>query len=225
MPDDPRLEIRESFKARAIGTAAGCLMRLIAATIRFRITDTANLANFPSPVVYALWHEDIFIVPAAWNRAYGSFRRAVILTSASHDGAAVARAMSFFRLGSVRGSTSRRAVAALVALKKSLRDGFDVCVTPDGPRGPRRNLQGGLVKLAQSTRSPVVPIHLTYHSAWRLKSWDRFAIPKPFSRVDVVFGSRLDVPSDLTDDAFETTRSHIESVMRSEPLPQHPKTP
>jgi lysophospholipid acyltransferase (LPLAT)-like uncharacterized protein len=227
MADNARMEIRDSFKARAIGSAAGCLMRLISATLRFEISDEAGLVTYQGPVVYALWHEDIFVVPAAWCKAYGRIRRAVILTSASHDGAAVARAMSLFGMGSVRGSTSRRAVAALVAMKKSLRDGYDVCVTPDGPRGPRRVLQAGLVKLAQSAGAPVVPIRLTYGSAWRLKTWDRFAIPKPFSRVRVVFGSALAVPPGLSDDAFEAERARIESVMRHETPPEtpDPKTP
>lgn len=222
MADDARMEIRDSFKARAIGSAGGCLMRLIAATLRFEIVDAAGLLTYQGPVVYALWHEDIFVVPAAWSKTYGHNRRAVILTSASHDGAAVARAMSFFRLGSVRGSTSRRAVAALVAMKQALRQGYDVCVTPDGPRGPRRVLQAGLVKLAQSAGVPVVPIHLYYGSEWRLNTWDRFAIPKPFSRVRVVFGSRLAVPPGLADDAFETERAHIESVMRDDTPPHNP---
>jgi len=227
MANDARMEIRDSFKARAIGTAGGCLMRLIAATLRLEIVDAAGLASYQGPVVYALWHEDIFVVPAGWRKAYGRIRRAVILTSASHDGAAVARAMSLFGLGSVRGSTSRRAVAALVAMKKSLREGYDVCVTPDGPRGPRRVLQAGLVKLAQSAGVPVVPIHLTYGSAWRLNTWDRFAIPKPFSRVRVVFGSMLAVPPGLSDDAFAAERAHIESVMRRDTPPDnpHPQTP
>jgi lysophospholipid acyltransferase (LPLAT)-like uncharacterized protein len=214
--DAKRLEIRDSFKARAIGTVGGCLMRLIAATLRFEIVDQAGLMRDQKPVVYALWHEDIFVVPAAWRKQYGRIRRAVILTSASHDGAAVARAMSLFRLGSVRGSTSRRAVAALVAMKKALREGYDVCVTPDGPRGPRRVLQAGLVKLAQSAGSPVIPIHLTYGSCWRLNTWDKFAIPKPFSRVRVVFGSALGISPGLSDDAFEAERAHIESIMRKD---------
>ena len=227
MADDARLEIRDSLKARAIGSLAGRLMRLIAATLRFEIVDTAGLVTYQGPVVYALWHEDIFVVPAAWQKAFGRIRRAVILTSASHDGAAVARAMAFFRLGSVRGSTSRRAVAALVAMKKALREGYDVCVTPDGPRGPRRVLQAGLVKLAQSAGVPVVPIHLTYGAAWRLKTWDRFAIPRPFSHVRVVFGSRLAISPGLSDDAFEAERAHIESVMRHDTPPDNtdPQTP
>ncbi len=222
MADDARLEIRDSLKARAIGSLAGRLMRLIAATLRFEIVDTAGLVTYQGPVVYALWHEDIFVVPAAWQKAFGRIRRAVILTSASHDGAAVARAMAFFRLGSVRGSTSRRAVAALVAMKKALREGYDVCVTPDGPRGPRRVLQAGLVKLAQSAGVPVVPIHLTYGAAWRLKTWDRFAIPRPFSHVRVVFGSRLAISPGLSDDAFEAERAHIEYVMRHDTPPDNP---
>jgi lysophospholipid acyltransferase (LPLAT)-like uncharacterized protein len=109
----------------------------------------------------------------------------VVLTSASHDGAALATAMGVFGIGSVRGSSSRRGVAALVGMRKALREGIDVCVTPDGPRGPRYMIQAGLVKLAETSAAPVIPIHVEYPNCWRLKTWDRFAIPKPCSTVRV----------------------------------------
>lgn len=210
-----RLEIRESRKASITGTLAGWLMRLWCLTLRMKVEDRWGGKGGAAPVIFALWHNRIFVVPPAWRKLIRGKRRVVVLTSASHDGATLARAMGVFGIGSVRGSSSRRAVAALVALRKALKDGIDCCVTPDGPRGPRYVLQPGLVKLAESGGAEVVPIHVEFGRAWRLKSWDRFAIPLPFSRVRVVFDEALAVPPGLANDDFERWRARIEEVLRA----------
>ena len=211
-----RSEIRESGKATLLGNLAGRIMQAWCATLRFEIVDRCGLTRpggLPGPVIYCLWHNRIFAVPAAWKRACGKHRRAVVLTSASHDGAALARAVGVFGIGSVRGSSSRRGVAALVGMRKALREGIDACITPDGPRGPRYIIQSGLVKLAETSGAPVIPIHVQYRSCWRLKTWDRFAVPKPCSTVRVIFDEALAVPEGLSEDEFESWRRRIESIM------------
>ncbi|GAA5483830.1 lysophospholipid acyltransferase family protein [Haloferula sargassicola] len=210
-----RSEIRESRKATVLGTAAGWLMRVWCSTLRYEIEDRAGFVAAEKPVIYALWHNRIFTVPDAWDRLVRGRRRTVVLTSASHDGAMLARAVGVFGLGSVRGSSSRRGVAALVALRKAMREGSDCCVTPDGPRGPRYVVQPGTVKLAETTGAPIIPIHVTFASAWRLKSWDRFVVPKPFSRVRVIFDAALAVPAGLSDDDFERCRKQLEDLLRA----------
>ncbi|BCU77387.1 lysophospholipid acyltransferase family protein [Luteolibacter sp. LG18] len=223
-----RHEIRKSRKTAIFGTLAGGLMRLWCATLRYEIVDRCKLGvpeGIPGPVIYALWHNRLFSVPKAWKRLCGKHRRAAVLTSASHDGDVLSRAMGAFGIGAVRGSSSRRAIAALVGLKRALVEGVDVCLTPDGPRGPRYKLQGGLVKLAQTTGAPVIPVHVELSSCWRLKSWDRFMIPKPFSRVRIIFDQALAVPASLSDDAFETERARIESVLLAATHDSEPATP
>lgn len=214
-----RLEVRESRKSSALGTLAGWVMRLWCGTLRYEIEDRAGLtdrANFPGPVIFCLWHNRIFYAPDGWRQHVRPFRpRLVVLTSASHDGATLARAMAVLGMGAVRGSSSRRAVAALVGMKRALREGQDICVTPDGPRGPRYVLQAGPVKLAESAGAPIIPVHAFAASAWRLKTWDRFEIPKPFSRVRVVFDHALVVPPGLADDAFEAERARLEAILRN----------
>ncbi len=217
MNDEQRREIRGSRKASLTGWLAGWVMRVFGWTLRIEVDDRAGLAGVhKGPVIYALWHNRIFVVPGAWRKAFGRTRRAVVLTSASHDGAMLARAVGVFGIGAVRGSSSRRGVAALVAMRKALRQGSDVCVTPDGPRGPRYRLQPGLVKLAETSTAPVVPVHVEFGAAWRLKSWDRFHVPKPFSRVRVVFDRALAVPAALSEDDFEGWRARIEEVLNAE---------
>ena len=211
-----RTEIRESGKSTFLGKLAGRIMQAYCATLRFEIEDRCGLTRpggIPGPVIYCLWHNRIFTVPAAWKMACGKHRRAVVLTSASHDGATLARAVGVFGIGSVRGSSSRRGVAALVSMRKALREGTDVCITPDGPRGPRYVIQPGIVKLAEASGALLIPIHVEYPACWTLKTWDRFAIPKPCSKVRVIFDEALAVPAGLSEDDFETWRRRIEEIM------------
>jgi lysophospholipid acyltransferase (LPLAT)-like uncharacterized protein len=101
----------------------------------------------------------------------------------------------------------------MMALLRRLRDGCLVVITPDGPRGPRYVVQPGAVKLAQVSGVPVIPVRVEYSGAWRLKSWDRFRIPWPFSAVNIVLEQALDVPRELDEDAFEEQRKRIENVL------------
>lgn len=210
-------EIRGDRKSVILGTLAGWLIKLWSFTVRYKIVDNCKVCTpdgHTSAVIFALWHNRIFTVPPVWWRTGGKWRRSVVLTSASKDGAILAAAMKVFSLGAVRGSSSRRAVAALIGMKRALREGLDVCITPDGPRGPRYIFHPGVVKLAQASGAPIIPIHVSYSSAWRLKTWDRLVIPKPFSQVIVTFDTMLVVPPDLDDAGFEAERARIESVLR-----------
>jgi lysophospholipid acyltransferase (LPLAT)-like uncharacterized protein len=125
----------------------------------------------------------------------------------------VAAAMKVFGLDSIRGSSSRRGVAALVGLKRALAAGNDICLTPDGPRGPRYRVQPGFLKLAEATGAPIIPIHLRFSNAWRLKTWDRFVIPKPFSRVEITFAEPIHIPRGLDETAFENERQKLEALL------------
>ncbi|MBK1882339.1 lysophospholipid acyltransferase family protein [Luteolibacter pohnpeiensis] len=211
-------EIRESRKASALGVLAGWIMRGLSATLRFEVNDECGVMKrggpVPAPAIFALWHNRIVVIPPIWRKTFGRFRPCVVLTSASHDGATLARAMSVFGLGAVRGSSSRRGAAALIGLKRALREGSDVCITPDGPRGPRYEVHPGMVKLAQSSGAPIVLIHATFESAWRLKSWDRLVIPKPFSRVHITYGPMLEIPSKLDEAAFEAECERVQTALR-----------
>lgn len=211
-------EIRTSRKAERLGATAGWLMRMASSTWRARYIDRCGILERdgkPRPVIVLLWHNRIFAGIPLWRKTCGQWRDTVALTSASHDGAAVASAAAVFGLGAVRGSSSRRGAAALVGLRRALRDGSDVAITPDGPRGPRYVMQPGIVKLAQSSGADIIPIHLRFPSAWRLRTWDGFVIPKPFSRVTMTFDEALVVPRRLADDDFERWRKKLENLLRA----------
>ena len=152
-------------RARILGTLAGWLMqsgRHPALRSRGPLRPHPPGAAVP-PVIYALWHNRIFTIPPLVERICGTHRKAVVLTSASQDGAMLARAMAVFGLGSVRGSSSRRGGGRPDRHRNARsKEGLDVCITPDGPRGPRYVFQPGVIKLAESTGAPILPIHVRY---------------------------------------------------------------
>lgn len=209
-------EIRGTQKNVILGTLAGFGMKLWSLTLRYEIDDRCGITrpgNQSEPVIFALWHNRIFSIPPIWWKTGGNGRKSLVLTSASKDGAILSSAMAVFGLGAIRGSSSRRAVAALIGMKRALKEGFDICITPDGPRGPRYSFHPGVIKLAESSGALIVPIHASYSSAWRLKSWDRMVIPKPFSRVRIIFDEMLVVPAKLGEAAFESRRERLQAVL------------
>lgn len=217
MSSEKSREIRSSRKSVVAGTLAGYLMKLWSYTLRFEIVDECGITkpgNYLGPVIFALWHNRIFSIPPVWWKTGGNQRKAVILTSASHDGDVVAHAMAVFGLGAVRGSSSRRGVAALLSLKRALLEGLDVCVTPDGPRGPRYDFQPGIIKLAESSGSPIIPIHIQFSAAWRMRSWDRFVIPMPLSLVKIIFAAAIPLSRGMSPEVFESARLNLETILR-----------
>jgi lysophospholipid acyltransferase (LPLAT)-like uncharacterized protein len=139
-----------------------------------------------------------------------------VLTSPSKDGDILAGVMANLGMGSVRGSSSRRGSTAIRELSSLLEAGVDLAITPDGPRGPKYALGPGAVFLAQKTGVPIIPLHARYHWAIRLKTWDSFAIPLPFSRVDIVMDPYLTVDPEATD--LEAERLRLETLLKEEAI-------
>ncbi|MFT6179098.1 MAG: lysophospholipid acyltransferase (LPLAT)-like uncharacterized protein [Akkermansiaceae bacterium] len=206
-------EIRTSWKARLSGRLGGWLIRLLGMTLRREVVGEAETLNaHPHPLIHVLWHNRILASPFLWRKIYPK-REVVVLTSASKDGAVLAAAVKVFKVGAVHGSSSRRGAAAIVALRRATREGKDLVFTPDGPRGPRYQLQPGVVKIAQTTGLRIVPLHIDYLSCWTLSTWDRFRIPKPFSKVRVTLGETVTVPRELDAEGFEKERLRLEEIL------------
>lgn len=194
------------------------MLRLLFATLRLRIHDPHGFLASPpaTPVICAFWHNRILAITAAFLRCYPAGRRGVlVLTSPSKDGTWLGLVAGHLGMGSVRGSSSRRGALAMRELLERVAAGYDIAITPDGPRGPCYELGPGLAYLAQKAQLPVLPCHAAFRSAWRLRTWDRFAIPKPFSRVDVTLGPLLSVPATEDEAAFLAEHRKIESVLRA----------
>lgn len=207
--------MRPVRKAEFFAAIAAPLMRLLFRTLRVRVIDRAGFtaATELRPLFYVFWHNRMLIMPYIFER-YVRPRPAAALTSASKDGEFVAAIVRQFGILPVRGSSSRRGGQALVEMRRLVRRNYIVGVTPDGPRGPRAELQSGVVKLAQLTGAPVMPVHVRYSHCWRLKTWDGFMIPRPFSSVEVTFDELQSVAETSDDDAFEKERARLELVLR-----------
>jgi lysophospholipid acyltransferase (LPLAT)-like uncharacterized protein len=202
---------------RAAACTGALLLRALFATLRLRIHDPSGFLSNPPPhpVIYAFWHNRILAITAAFLRVYPRGRRGVlVLTSASKDGMWLGELASRLGMGSVRGSSSRRGATAMRELLERVAQGYDIAITPDGPRGPKYELGSGLVYLAQKAAMPILPCHARFGGALHLKTWDNFAIPLPFARLDVTIGPAVHVPRDPAD--FEVERTRIESVLRAE---------
>jgi lysophospholipid acyltransferase (LPLAT)-like uncharacterized protein len=200
-------------KANLIGFVATCAVRLLISTLRFKIDDQAGAQQGDDPrLIWLFWHNRLLILPHVWSRVK-SRPKGAALTSASKDGEILSAFLRRYGLRPVRGSSSRRGVAALIELIRLTEDGYDVAITPDGPRGPRYKVSPGAITLAQKTGAKIMPIDVCYSSYWQLKSWDAFMIPKPFSRVEITL--RKPEPVALTNDAdaFEQERARIEKLL------------
>jgi lysophospholipid acyltransferase (LPLAT)-like uncharacterized protein len=136
------------------------------------------------------------------------------LVSASRDGGLLAQILKYFGVETARGSSSRRGGQALVEMTTCAEKGYDLTITPDGPRGPRYDAQEGVITTAQVTGLPIIPF--SYHIHWKisLNSWDAFQIPLPFTRCDITVGEPLSIPREITDAERETYRKQLEKVLR-----------
>jgi lysophospholipid acyltransferase (LPLAT)-like uncharacterized protein len=158
--------------------------------------------------IYCFWHQCVLPCTLYFRRSH-----AVILISRSFDGELITRVLRLFGFGAVRGSSSRSAREGLLGLKDVIESGRTAIFTADGPRGPIYQTKMGPIKLAQLTGAPIGAFHLQPEHAWVMKSWDRFLVPKPFTRICVSWAQWTRVPQDLSADAFESKRQELNGAL------------
>jgi lysophospholipid acyltransferase (LPLAT)-like uncharacterized protein len=176
-------------------------LRILGRTWRFRVVNgdfVRGLRAERQGFIFSLWHGQL--LPLLWfHRNEG----ALVLISEHRDGEMVAQAAASLGYRLIRGSTSRGAGRALISLGRELQAGHEVGITPDGPRGPARKFAPGALIAAQRADAFIVPTAAVADRAWRLRSWDRFMIPKPFARVTVAYGTPTKVRGATPRDASE----------------------
>jgi lysophospholipid acyltransferase (LPLAT)-like uncharacterized protein len=191
-----------------ISTASYCLIQAICATLRWEIEGMEHHRSILAGgrrVIFAFWHGRILMATYFWRR-----RGIVVMTSRSREGDYIARLISLFGYGSARGSSSRGSRRALVEMIRELRRKLDVAFTIDGPRGPRYVAKPGAAWLAAKTGDAILPFHISCRNRWVVASWDRFQIPKPFSRVLVLIGAPIYVRTDATAGELEASQQSIQ---------------
>jgi lysophospholipid acyltransferase (LPLAT)-like uncharacterized protein len=204
----------EGRSARWLIAVGFRLLQLWVRTLRYEIDDRAGVIGKPVDQNYigALWHNRLLIFPFVLRRFFSN-RRGAALISASRDGDLLADAITRFSFDVVRGSSSRLGASAIFQLTDVLASGRDVVITPDGPRGPAYELGPGIILLAQKSGSAVLPVNMEYSSCWRLKSWDRFILPRPFAKIRVIIGQPHRVRSTNTVADFEAERLRLQDAM------------
>lgn len=160
--------------------------------------------------MYAFWHgRQVFL---AYLHRGDNIRP---LVSQSRDGELIARVCRSFGLNAIRGSSSKRGAEALLELKREVDDGTRVGITPDGPRGPLREVQPGVLYLAQKTGAPIVPVAYGARKRWVFKGWDEFMVPKPFNRITIAYGEPLTIaPTDNLEGKAKELKRALDAVMR-----------
>jgi lysophospholipid acyltransferase (LPLAT)-like uncharacterized protein len=205
--------VRSGLRYWVGGAVGRAVLNGILATVRFTTVHRERFDRFADrgePVLYACWHGRLLPV------TYYHRREGVgALISQSADGEYIARVAKGWGYDPIRGSTSRGGRAALREVVRRLRAGQSVAMTPDGPRGPRQEAQGGILVAARLAGVPVVPVAAGCSRAWWLGSWDRMCVPKPFSRVLLAYGEPLRVPRAADEAAVRGHTLALENEMNA----------
>jgi len=159
--------------------------------------------------IYVFWHQRLLCF--SYTHRNSGVR---VLISRSRDGEVIARVVSRLGLVPIRGSSRRHGGEAVRALLAEVATGYDIGITPDGPRGPRHVFQVGAIYLASRSGLPIVPATVSYGRCWRFKSWDRFMLPWPFTWGVIRAGDAITVPPDLDAAGIEEWRVRLEAILR-----------
>ena len=200
---------------RFLGAVGAVIIRAVGRTLRYHFDDRGGIFEAPvnEGIIWSFWHNRLFLMSYVHRRFFSRRPPGAAMTSQSKDGEWAAQLVLRMGIAPVRGSAARGGTAALRELARFLRRGEDVGLTPDGSRGPRYELKPGLVLLAQLGRRPILPVGVEYSRCIRLKSWDGFMIPLPFSRVDITLGPLVEIAATHSDAEFEAERLRIEHTM------------
>ena len=160
------------------------------------------------PVIFVFWHGQLLPL-VHYHRREGI----VVLVSEHADGEYITRILERNGFGTVRGSSTRGGTRGLRGLLRAAREGKDLALTPDGPQGPARVLKPGALAVARATGLPIIPVAAGASAAWRLRSWDGFLIPRPFSRVRIAYGEPVHVPRDASRADVEAEAARIQATL------------
>ena len=159
-------------------------------------------------VLYAFWHGRMLILSFSHRR-----QRIHILISQHRDGEFMARTVQRLGFVPIRGSSTKGGAKAIFQMVSKIQDGYDIAITPDGPKGPRYKVQPGAIYIAGRSGLPIIPITSSAEKCWRLSSWDNFLIPKPFSKTVIILGEPIYVASDSTVSEINSKNFELENQL------------
>jgi lysophospholipid acyltransferase (LPLAT)-like uncharacterized protein len=211
--DQPSFTRVQRLVLAIVPRAVWAIFSLWGRTWRFEVIAEEGVTPVPNGVksplgIFCFWHQ--CVLPCT---VYFRSSRAVILISQSFDGELITRILKLFGFDAVRGSSTRGAREGLLGLKTVIETGRTAIFTADGPRGPIYQTKMGPIKLAQISGAPIGVFHLEPERAWVIRSWDRFLIPKPFTRICVSWAKGIGIPADLAAEEFEPKRQELTAAI------------
>jgi lysophospholipid acyltransferase (LPLAT)-like uncharacterized protein len=198
-------------KARLISSLGGALITGLMRTTRFEIENGAIYEEWLRPrraAMYVLWHGRL--LPCSYHHRKCGL---ATLISLHRDGDYISGVVEKWGFQVLRGSSSRGGTKALRQMVRLLRGGTPIAVTPDGPRGPRQEMKLGPLLAAQMAGVPVIPVSAGTDRAWWFEGWDRFMVPKPFSRIRLKYGEPVPVPPDADEAAIERIAAELQTAL------------
>jgi lysophospholipid acyltransferase (LPLAT)-like uncharacterized protein len=211
--------IRKFFKQTLAPTFgpfwAAFIVRLLGRSLRLEVVDPHHLldAHQTKPYVFAFWHNRLLMMPYLYPHLLPG-RRLTVMMSMSRDGQITTGLAKRFGIQAARGSSSREGMKAFMTLARKLKtEGGDVAITPDGPRGPIYSMHSGILQLAEAGGVPITPVTCHYENKWELASWDRFQIPKPFTKCRLVVGEPVYVPEGATEQQIQEAGEKLKKIL------------
>jgi len=193
---------------RLVPFLAAFLMKILTYTLRVGYLADGPVRDFAAGrerFILAFYHRRLVMMPKAYpfrrHTAEGE-RGVAILSSDSKDGERSAATWRWFGIHAVRGTAGHSGAQALVKMIRAVKDGWDLGITVDGPRGPRQEVKAGVLAVSRKTGAWIVPVCVAYEHAWALGTWDRMLVPRPFSAVVVRYGEAFRVPADGDEEGY-----------------------
>ena len=203
--------LTEEQRFRAAGRCGAVLLTGIGSSLRVTVEGDGPLREFRrthQPVVFVFWHSRILPL-AYFHRNEGI----VVLVSQHGDGEYIAQTIERLGFGTARGSSTRGGARGLRGLVRAARGGCDLAFTPDGPQGPPRKCKTGALIAAQLLGAPLIPLTAGGQGIWRMSSWDRLVIPKPFAKITLKYGAPLFIPRTTTEHELEDYGQVVEEEL------------
>ncbi|NOY52862.1 MAG: lysophospholipid acyltransferase family protein [Deltaproteobacteria bacterium] len=202
-------EVREIM----IPCTASFIIKLVGWTLRMTTVGEEHFEQFRSegkPVLFAFWHNRLLYTCYFLRK-----KNLTMMISKSRDGERIARVARHFGIDSIRGSSSRDGLRAIGKMVRVLRNGGNGGITPDGPRGPKYQVQAGVLLAAKKSGVPILPVSINFDRKKIFASWDRFRFPYPFARTILVFGPPFFVPPDAQGETLERLKRELEHALMS----------
>ena len=212
------MSLKNKIYISTVGALLSTLLRVINSTLKWDRINLDSKDRFwtdKEPTIMVFWHGQQLLMPWAYSLATNNKNQKplIALISEHQDGKIAAKALEYLNIQCVHGSSSRNGSSAFRKLRKKLKEGNHIAITPDGPVGPIYKAKSGAIKLAQLSGAKLLPIAIKFENNWVFNSWDKMSLPKPFSKATMLFGKSYKIPAKLTKEETDNYVNSLESEL------------